>query len=630
MPDNTHAGSSYGAVFLSYASQDAEAAKRICEALRSSGVEVWFDQNELVGGDQWDGKIRGQISSCALFVPIISANTQARLEGYFRLEWKLAAQRTHMMSERTAFLLPVIIDATREAEADVPGEFRSVQFTKLPGGETPPVFCARLKALLEREQGPHAGRPAAPTRGTGTFLPDKTRHVRFVSVVISLVVVASVAWWQPWKGRAPSVGPAPTALTPAAELREKVQALISRPNGTREDLDTATSLMEQVVRLEPTSAATWVEWVWLDLAFIDSNGDRSPSRMSAARDHLAQAEGLASDDYEVRLARAAVLMHMDNWNPEMNAEAEPQLRALLRERPDDGHTLLLLSWSLNSQGRLDEQLQLLDRAARLPAFAAQANLNRMAALFYGRRFDEAELIYSKMPPQSRPIDASVMEAAILCFWRGDLESAGQVLDGLPPSTMVDEAPGCMAFWVHFEKRDYDRALASIRRIPHDYIECPMFTGPNSFLAGLALAHSGRTEAAQAEWRLALQIVEQRLLASPNNQALLAFKIRLLAGLGEQAEAERLWRTARELYPSDQIGWGAVIAVNLGLPEQAMDLLAAELKNPTWVSNAAFLRLDPQLDPLRSLPRFKAMLAASEADPNLSPKARAAAKEPATP
>ena len=38
------------AVFLSYASQDAEAAKKICEALRTAGVEVCFDQNELVGG----------------------------------------------------------------------------------------------------------------------------------------------------------------------------------------------------------------------------------------------------------------------------------------------------------------------------------------------------------------------------------------------------------------------------------------------------------------------------------------------------------------------------------------------------------------------------------------------------
>lgn len=38
------------AVFLSYASQDAEAAKRIADSLRAEGVEVWFDLNELVGG----------------------------------------------------------------------------------------------------------------------------------------------------------------------------------------------------------------------------------------------------------------------------------------------------------------------------------------------------------------------------------------------------------------------------------------------------------------------------------------------------------------------------------------------------------------------------------------------------
>ena len=41
------------AVFLSYASQDAEAVRRIAEALRTAGIEVWFDQSELVGGDAW-------------------------------------------------------------------------------------------------------------------------------------------------------------------------------------------------------------------------------------------------------------------------------------------------------------------------------------------------------------------------------------------------------------------------------------------------------------------------------------------------------------------------------------------------------------------------------------------------
>ena len=74
------------AVFLSYAAQVAEAASRICDALRTAGVDVWFDQSALRGGDAWDASIRRQIKECALFVPIISANTQALEEGYFRRE----------------------------------------------------------------------------------------------------------------------------------------------------------------------------------------------------------------------------------------------------------------------------------------------------------------------------------------------------------------------------------------------------------------------------------------------------------------------------------------------------------------------------------------------------------------
>ena len=125
------------AIFLSYASQDADAARRICEALRSVGLEVWFDQSELRGGDAWDASIRKQIKECALFVPIISNNTDARLEGYFRLEWRLADQRTHLMAKGKPFLLPVVIDETKETGARVPDSFLDVQWTRLTMAPVP-------------------------------------------------------------------------------------------------------------------------------------------------------------------------------------------------------------------------------------------------------------------------------------------------------------------------------------------------------------------------------------------------------------------------------------------------------------------------------------------------------------
>jgi TolB-like protein/Tfp pilus assembly protein PilF len=136
------------AVFLSYASQDTQAAQRICEALRAAGIEVWFDQSELRGGDAWDRMIRQRIRDCALFIPIISRHTQERLEGYFRLEWKLAVDRSQRMAAERTFILPVVADATRDRDALVPDFFHELQLTRLPGGETPAPFVERVRQLL--------------------------------------------------------------------------------------------------------------------------------------------------------------------------------------------------------------------------------------------------------------------------------------------------------------------------------------------------------------------------------------------------------------------------------------------------------------------------------------------------
>lgn len=142
------------AVFLSYAREDADAARRIAEALRGFGVEVWFDQSELRGGDQWDARIRGQIKSCALFIPVISATTQAREEAYFRLEWKLADDRTHLMAPGKAFIVPVVVDATSEAGAVVPESFARAQWTRLEGGEPTTAFIEQVKRLVENPRRP--------------------------------------------------------------------------------------------------------------------------------------------------------------------------------------------------------------------------------------------------------------------------------------------------------------------------------------------------------------------------------------------------------------------------------------------------------------------------------------------
>jgi TolB-like protein/tetratricopeptide (TPR) repeat protein len=184
------------AVFLSYASQDAEAAERICQALRAAGIVVWFDQNELRGGDAWDQSIRKQIRTCSLFLPIISHTTHDRVEGYFRLEWKLAVDRSHLIAADQAFLLPVVIDDTRDDDERVPERFREVQWTRLPGGATPAAFVKRVKRLLSGEptQGQSGSElPAARVSGAPASRKPILASWRSKTVFLATVAVVVVA-----------------------------------------------------------------------------------------------------------------------------------------------------------------------------------------------------------------------------------------------------------------------------------------------------------------------------------------------------------------------------------------------------------------------------------------------------
>jgi TolB-like protein/tetratricopeptide (TPR) repeat protein len=218
------------AVFLSYASQDADAARRICDALLAAGIEVWFDQSELRGGDAWDQKIRRQIRDCALFVPLISRTTQARGEGYFRLEWRLADQRTHLMGRNRAFLLPVCVDDTPEAEADVPDSFTRVQWTRLPAGASDSAFADRVRRLLspDAEAAPTPA-PAGPvSRGAGS---GRSRSLLLLLVVAVLLVIGYAALDRfvlsrrttaPLNASAPIVAPEQSiAVLPFVDMSEK-------------------------------------------------------------------------------------------------------------------------------------------------------------------------------------------------------------------------------------------------------------------------------------------------------------------------------------------------------------------------------------------------------------------------
>jgi hypothetical protein len=146
-----------GAIFLSYASQDAETVGQIRDALLGAGLDVWFDKAELQGGDFWNSKINRNIRNCSLFVPVISARTQQRLEGYFRLEWRWAAERSLQIAEGVPFIIPLVLGDVPQDTAIVPERFQAVQWTRLPDGKPAPDFVSLMvrhyRDFRKREKG---------------------------------------------------------------------------------------------------------------------------------------------------------------------------------------------------------------------------------------------------------------------------------------------------------------------------------------------------------------------------------------------------------------------------------------------------------------------------------------------
>jgi len=169
-------------VFLSYASEDRAVVRRLRDALEAEGLEVWYDENELTGGESWDRKIRRQIRECTYFMPIISAQSNARPEGYFRREWRVAVERTLDMADDIIFLLPVVIDDTVEAGARVPDPFLNVQWLRVPGGEPTPALSELAQRLLaggaHRLHKPAETKPRPARATVPPFLPPKPEKER--------------------------------------------------------------------------------------------------------------------------------------------------------------------------------------------------------------------------------------------------------------------------------------------------------------------------------------------------------------------------------------------------------------------------------------------------------------------
>ncbi len=607
------------AVFLSYASQDAEAAKRIADALRAAGVEVWFDaEGGLEHGDEWDAKIRRQIKECVLFIAVISANTQAREEGYFRIEWDLAAERARGIASGVAFILPIVIDDTREPEALVPDRFRKVQWTRLPGGTVTPDVKARFLKLWSHRTGV-LNHQAERSPGVEPRPEPLARSraglytLAAAAVVAAAVVAAAVGGWFGLKPRsgppaaASQVASSPGKLSEARQLDAQARALIDDDlMAVRENYRLADEFSRRAVALDATDGEAWATAARVSALILQLKYEMTPERKELAKIQVERANRLAPASIETGFAQA-IYLAVNGDVP----QAEQLLRQLIQRAPADKRLWRHLGTILMEAERFDEVLGLFRQADGLLDGDPRSETLRGSVLVRVGRYREAEAVLEQVLQQSPTQRAYSRQLTLLGFYRCDLPAASRFLDRIPPGLMQEDAMINLAAEIWLRLGDGDKALKVLQKSPRDFLEEGFEIRPKGYVAGHALQLAGRPTAALAEWRQALVVMEKRLAANPNQPLLLYWKGVLQALTGQKAAAIETRKLYRELETKPDAWFDAILLVALGDNEQAIRGLLEG-----WPKANFNLRSDirgdlmyaPWLAAIRSDPRIQALIA----------------------
>ena len=550
---------SKNAVFLSYASQDAEPARRICEALRAAGIEVWFDQSELRGGDVWDQAIHRQIRECALFVPVISAHTQERLEGYFRREWKLAVTRTHDMADEKRFLVPVVVDGTGEPEATVPELFRSVQWTRLPDGKTPASFCERIAGLLGTTQ-PSAR--ANTIAQAATPMPPRPVSHRWMPLAVLGTVALGLIIWFAWRWAIPRSGAsAPMAATlavpeksiavlPFVDMSEKKDQEYFSDGLTEELLDMLSQVPD--LRVPARTSSFYFKGRSEDIATI------------AQKLHVANVlEGSVRKSGDT-MRVTAQLIRADNgyhlWSKaydrdvkdifkvqdEIAAAVVEALKAKLLPAQDISSRHRTTNTEAYTQYLLGNQFRALDTPA--------ANLQALAAYQKAVALDPGyAAAYSGLSETEwRRADQSTSEPAA---YQRALAAAEKAIALAPDSPEGYWARGQLRANYFYDwnkaQADYERALA----LDPNYV-------PALIDKGQLLATLGRMPEALATTRKAISLDPLSITAQRE-------LVQLLQNGGQQAEARSEAARMREIAPQEDPGFYGDVELLSGRPREAL-------------------------------------------------------------
>jgi TolB-like protein len=408
-----------------------------------------------------------------------------------------------------------------------------------------------------------------------------------------------------------AIASAPTANAEAYRLYLQGLEYFRRPEYDRENFAAAQRLLERAVALDPGFALAHAQLSRVDGAMYWWRYDPTPARAALQRKEAETALRLAPDLPQAHLAMGQAYY----WGSRDYRRALAEFDVGLRGAPNDPDLWDFVGSVYRRLGVWDSALVAIDRVQRLDPrnpnvyFDLGGETLRLLKR-YAHAVDDYHRALELAPDAA---DYRIVMGLAYLDWTGRLDSLRAAISRVPLN--ADLFADATRMDLLLMERRPDSVLTLLRGVRSPVFDDQRFYFPRSLYAAWAHWLHGDSAAARAAFDSAATLIDSTLRVLPDDWRIHAARGQALAGLGRRAQAleEARWLQQSVVYRTDRMMgpdvayWRAEILAWAGETGAALMEVEQLLAAPSYVGVPRF-RLDPRWDPIRSDPRFQALLA----------------------